>query len=789
MTQSRRAFIKQTLPQLTAAGILLPGVVLGRVADTVETELTVAHDGFDGSTCWVHARAGIVPANSDESSELDLPRVIMTMQKLLLSGSDIFYALHETTTEDGGQIWSQPKEIPSFARQRVESLDVTELPTGAKIAPELLQAGDETTVCDFVPKWHASSRHLLGIGQTVWYRNHRVTSVRPRGIAYAVFDPERSRWQNWGTVELPQFPKFRSAGSGSVQRVDLPGGDMLLPLYFKEPQSKQYSVTVAHCRWDGSCLRYVRHGNEMTIAVDRGLFEPSLTYFKGRYYLTMRNDRHAYVSVSEDGLEYSQPRRWLFDNDQDLGSYNTQQHWVTHHENLYLVYTRRGADNDHVFRHRAPLFMGRVNPKRLCVERTSEQILVPEHGARLGNFGVVDISPHETWVTVTEWMQPIGVKKFGSDNRVFVAKLKWKNPNRRSEQQLQKVSQPASAKWYCHPPAKWKNDFGSFRSPLQRADGSQVKTPDEWACWRKELRNEWMERLGDWPPLMVEPQVETLQSKRRENFQERRLRFRWTPNEYTTGYLLIPDAKAPRPAVVTVYYEPETAIGQGKPNRDFAIQLARRGFATLSLGTSEATAQKTYSLYHPSLANAQVQPLSMLAYAAANAWYVLADQPEVDRHRIGIAGHSFGGKWAMFASCLFDKFACAAWSDPGIVFDEARPSVNYWEPWYLGYHPQPWRTRGVITPDNPAQGLYPELVAEGRDLHELHALMAPRPFLVSGGSEDPPERWQALNHSVEVNRLLGFSDRVAMTNRREHAPNADSNEVIYEFFAEHLDPG
>ena len=107
----------------------------------------------------------------------------------------------------------------------------------------------------------------------------------------------------------------------------------------------------------------------------------------------------------------------------------------------------------------------------------------------------------------------------------------------------------------------------------------------------------------------------------------------------------------------------------------------------------------------------------------------------------------------------------------------------------MGYHPQPWRTRGVITPDNPARGLYPELVAEGRDLHELHALMAPRPFLVSGGSEDPPERWQALNHSVEVNRLLGFSDRVAMTNRREHAPNADSNEVIYEFFAEHLAPG
>src|SRR5690606_18783514 len=236
-------------------------------------------------------------------------------------------------------------------------------------------------------------------------------------------------------------------------------------------------------------------------------------------------------------------------------------------------------------------------------------------------------------------------------------------------------------------------------------------------------------------------------------------------DEITNGYLLIPDGDGKRPAVITVYYEPETAIGEGSPLRDFALQLARRGFVTLSLGTTEATAARTYGLYYPSLDDAQVQPLSMLGYAAANAWHALARRPEVDPERIGIVGHSFGGKWAMFASCLFDKFACAAWSDPGIVFDEARPSVNYWEPWYLGYHPKPWRPRGVITPENPARGLYPRLVAAGRDLHELHALMAPRPFLVSGCSEDPPRRWRALNHTIAVNELLGDQNRVAMTNR------------------------
>ena len=362
-----------------------------------------------------------------------------------------------------------------------------------------------------------------------------------------------------------------------------------------------------------------------------------------------------------------------------------------------------------------------------------------------------------------------------------------------SGQPLPPQSSPADAAWpvikdYFVPPADWARDYGKYRSPLLFADGRQVRTPDEWQQRRTEIRAEWESLLGAWPPLLTEPQVELLDSQRRENLVQQQIRFRWTPHDATTGYLLLPDAPGRRPAVVTVFYEPETAIGGGKPHLDFARQLARRGFVTLSIGTTEATAAQTYAIYYPSIDEARVQPLSMLAYAAANAWYVLAVRDDVDRDRIGIVGHSFGGKWAMFASCLFDRYACAAWSDPGIVFDESRGNVNYWEPWYLGYHPPPWRRRGLITPENPARGLYPRLVASGHDLHELHALMAPRPFFVSGGSEDTPQRWQALNHSVEVNRILGFHDRVGMSNRPEHSPDEASNRLIYAFFQHVLMP-
>ena len=64
--------------------------------------------------------------------------------------------------------------------------------------------------------------------------------------------------------------------------------------------------------------------------------------------------------------------------------------------------------------------------------------------------------------------------------------------------------------------------------------------------------------------------------------------------------------------------------------------------------------------------------------------------------------------------------------------------------------------------------------------------MAPRPFLVSGGSEDYPARWIPLNHSIAVNNLLGHENRVAMTNRPGHSPTEESNEAMYRFFEHFL---
>jgi pimeloyl-ACP methyl ester carboxylesterase len=289
--------------------------------------------------------------------------------------------------------------------------------------------------------------------------------------------------------------------------------------------------------------------------------------------------------------------------------------------------------------------------------------------------------------------------------------------------------------------------------------------------------------MGPWPPLLEQPKIEILAATRRDNFTQQRIRLEIAPNRTGEGWLLVPEGLGLFPAVLVVYYEPETCVGLNpkQPLRDFGLQLARRGFVTLSIGTPGGNAWK------PELGGAVCQPLSFHAYVAANAWQALASLPQVDRARIGVVGHSYGGKWAMFAAALCDKFACVAVSDPGIVFDETRPNVNYWEPWYLGLDPNQARRRaGVPTAENPRTGAYRKIVEAGRDLTDIHALLAPRPFLVSGGAEDPPARWVALNHLMAVNRVLGCTNRVALTQREGHSPTVESNEQLYAFFEHFL---
>jgi hypothetical protein len=381
-----------------------------------EVALDVVHQEFGGTFCWFHPRAGVIPGAGADGG----PSVVLTMQKYFLSASDYFSGLSVTRTDDLGRSWTAPEARPELAWR--------EEPGGITVG-----------ICDFTPGWHAPTGKLLAIGHTVRYKDEKLMKdPRPRETGYSYYDPATGVWAPWRTLEMPDDPKYFSAGAGCTQWLVEPDGTLLVPIYFK-PKSEDprttMSATVLRCTFDGDTLRLVAQGSEHTVADPRGCGEPSITKFQGKYYMTIRNDVRGYVTTSADGLHYEEIRPWTFCDGEELGSYNTQQHWVTHSDALFLAYTRRGADNDHIMRNRAPLFIAQVDAEKLCVLRDTEQVLVPERGATLGNFGVVMVNENESWVTVGEGMYGDAAAR-GAEGAVFAARVIWSKPNQLAREVL-----------------------------------------------------------------------------------------------------------------------------------------------------------------------------------------------------------------------------------------------------------------------------------------------------------------------------------------------------------------
>lgn len=358
-----------------------------------------------GRQFFSQSRAALIPGNP--------ARVIVTTQETDPTVTHGYRDLYSIESSDHGWTWSKPNRIESLRRTR-------------------MPAGHDLVIGDVCPQWHAATGVVLATGKTFGFLGGTEEDRGLERVSYAVFSPKAESWSELRLLDLPKADHegrtILEPNAGCHQRVDLPNGEILLPIrYRKDPAHRYYTTIVARCRFDGQKLTYVGHGSEFMIPRERGLFEPSVAAFGGRFFLTMRADHSAFVARSKDGLNYEPFVEWTFDDGQVLGSYNTQQHWVAHHDALYLVYTRRGANNDHVMRHRAPLFMAEVDPVRLCVLRKTERVLVPESNADLGaGFGVVDVSPQETWVVTSE----IPTRGSRDYNRVLMARLVWAKPNR-----------------------------------------------------------------------------------------------------------------------------------------------------------------------------------------------------------------------------------------------------------------------------------------------------------------------------------------------------------------------
>ena len=355
----------------------------------MKCETHIIRSGYDFKKCLVHARCAYGP-----------DMMIATSQYLDVSKSDVFESILLSTSRDEGKTWTE------FEYQE-----------GLK---PIVEGNKKTVGCDATPMYHKKTGKFILLGQTAVYSadDENPVSQKKRYTFYSVFDKGKNEFCEMKFIDMPEG--YEDCGNGCGQSVEMENGDLLIPLYYKKPEIDTYSVMVIKCSFDGENIELTELGNSLTIPIGRGLYEPSLVFYNGMYYMTMRNDECALVAKSKDGLGYEDMQLWTWEDGRILQSYNTQQHWAKVKDKLCLVYTRRDAKNNHVFRHRAPLYMAQVN-EDLRLIKESEIVVVPERGARLGNFGTEEYKDGKAIVMASEWMQKKGCEKYGSDNAIFIS--------------------------------------------------------------------------------------------------------------------------------------------------------------------------------------------------------------------------------------------------------------------------------------------------------------------------------------------------------------------------------
>lgn len=312
---------------------------------------------------------------------------------------------------------------------------------------------------------------------------------------------------------------------------------------------------------------------------------------------------------------------------------------------------------------------------------------------------------------------------------------------------------------------------------------AEIRTPADWQRRREHILAGLQEAMGPLPmpaaPTPLSPKIIADAS----TDAVRRVKVEYhtdSPKTSVRAWLLVPKSRreSPAPAVLCLHSttpagKDESAGISGRPSRQYALELAQRGYVTLapdypSLGEHE------YDFDADQYASGSMKAI----YDNIRAVDYLQSLPEVDPKRIGAIGHSLGGHNAIFTA-LFEPRIKAVVSSCGFTRFHK----------YYGGDLKGWAGPRYMPRVAERYGNDPDRMPF--DFPELLAALAPRPMLAVAPLQDDNFEVSGVRDSIEaaapVYRLLGAEGKLqALYPAAGHDFPAEARRQAYEFLDQAL---
>lgn len=310
-----------------------------------------------------------------------------------------------------------------------------------------------------------------------------------------------------------------------------------------------------------------------------------------------------------------------------------------------------------------------------------------------------------------------------------------------------------------------------------------IETPQDWSIRRRQVLKAAEQVMGPLPKMAGLPpfEVVTVEEVREASYTRRLIRFTVEPGDQLAAHLYIPLRSGSRRGAIVALH-PTSPLGKGvvaglgpRPNRNYAVELAERGYVVLAPDYPSFGDYADYEFSSDRYVSGTMKGI----FNHIRCIDFLQSLDFVDPERIGVIGHSLGGHNAIFAAVFDHRFKVIVSSCGWTPFHD-----------YYGGNLQGWTSNRYMPRISDVFQLDPDKMPF--DFYELIAALAPRPFFSNSPIYDENFDVRGVQKAIpkirQVYQLFDAADNLQVRYPEvEHDFPPEIREEAYRFLDHHLE--